>query len=455
MGSSTYQRLPDNVIYNVVATCDEDGYADLTTNPFIISSSSSKKRNESSMNCRIDIISPEHHFQSTGSMKLIGHSTRKYKKLSWKISLDEKKFFGRKTLEMRGIANEVSLMREKVASHLYNAVDVPTQEGAYARLFINGDVYGLYLLADHLDKEWIGAYIHGNEQSQIGIDYKLSSSTPNGPFCNLRYLGDDYKLYVKASTYSVNNYDSGAIDTKSESSKWSSLVTFTKLFDDWVETYKNDKSDTAVKELKKFLNIESTLRLMAMDTLIMPINNFFLFTSSTSLYYNPERKNYQFIPYEFEQVLLGSYGDASMNPNNYISDCITWVNYREDVNEHYFTNNLLSHPQIKKRYDVILAEILSTTYDDKCMNQYIQSLGDLIRDDVQWNIDAVKNLDIPYDGKIKSMTMKKFEDSISYRHRTSDNRDYFELGDFVATRGKKCRAYTVDVDTSDNTNISD
>ena len=375
-------------------------------------------------------------------MKIVGWGSRKYKKLSWNFKFSDGTFLGRKAIKMRGIANDPSLMREKLATEVYKSVGVPVQEGAYARLFINGDTYGLYLMNDSFNKRWIGAYIHGNEDASIGISYKMDSSTPDGPYADFRYLGTNYKKYTEEGCYEVDSFNDEIIDKKDYKTLYQPLIDFTKLYSDWVNTYKNDKSDEAVKALQKFLDIDAVLRLMVVDTLILPLDNFWLISSNTALYYNSERNNYNLIPYDFDQSLVGSWDTRYLNPTNYIKDCGTWANYDESLYEHYFTNNLLAHPLIRNRYDTILAEATRSTFDSNVVAEFLQNVHDLIQEDALWNFNAVNTLNIPYKGKVKSFTLKEFERSLNYKHNGNEIRSEYELWEYVDVRSGYCRAYT-------------
>eukprot|EP00833_Pecoramyces_ruminatium_P011498 jgi/Orpsp1_1/1185530/evm.model.c7180000094265.1 len=456
MGSKKYQPIPDNVIYTVYAECEETGYANVTTNPFF---NGREIRNEMKVPCSFNIISPDSTFESEGTIRLIGFGSRTYKKLSWSMQFSDKKFYGRKTVKMRGLASDDSFMREKLATSLYKSAGVPVQEGAYARLIINDDIYGLYLISDTLNKKWLSNYVHGDDKAKIGFSYKLISSTPNGPYCDLKYYGEDYEVYEDMGVYEVDEFEKENVDPEDESTQWTYLINFTKLFKQWIEKYENDTSDKAVEELEKFLNLESLLRLMAIDTLILPLDNFWLIMSNSEIYYNPDDKRYQFLPFDFDQSLVGSWEISSLNPNNYIKDCITWANYDESINDHYFINNLLKHPQIKERYDIILAKISNNTFDAKTINEYLKSIASLIRDDIQWNIDANNNLNIPYDGDITYLTLDQFDSNYSYRERNKkDNervRDSYELQEFVNIRGDYCRAYTANIKNYENSKIID
>lgn len=454
MGTSKFQPFPKNVIYNIYAKCDEAGYNDISKNPFIYGDK--KVRNENFVNCTFNIISPKEVYSSDGTIHVIGYGSRLYKKISFGFKFN-KNFLGRKAIKVRAMAGDPSLVREKVSSELFKAVGVPTQEGTYARLFINNDIYGLYSIIDSLSSKWIKSYVHGNEKAKIGFSYQLVSSPPEGPYCDLKYKGDNYEAY---NSYTLDEYDEKDIKTNDTQEKWNSLISFTKMYDQWVKTYSSDTTNKGVEELKKFLNIESTLRLMAIETLLLALDNFFLVSSNSAIYYNPERKNYQFIPFDFDQTMNGSRKNR-MIPENYMSDCITWVNKDDGVYyDHYFTNNLLKHPKIKERYDVILAIITRSAFVPDTISSYVNAVESLIDEDVQWSFSCIDNLNIHSAGYVNKYTYEEHKSNleygtIEYEENVKDEDIVFGVRGWVEKRGDGCRAYTANVDTSKNENISD
>ncbi|OUM65802.1 hypothetical protein PIROE2DRAFT_7128 [Piromyces sp. E2] len=454
MGSEKFQPIPNNIIYNLYAKCNEKDYSFMTDEPFEENTGSSNNLN---VNCTFTIISPKTTFQSPGTIHLIGWGSRKYKKLSWSVKLDEK-FMGRKAFKLRAMPNEPTLIRERLATELYHAAGVPTQQGTYARVFINGDTYGLYTLVDSFSKNWIQGVVHGDTKAKIGVSYKLYV---NGRTCsNFKYLGENYKSYYKTGTYQLDEFDKSVIDPTDEAAKWAPLIRFTKLYRDWNNKYAKDPSEAAIKALAKFLNIESLLRLMAIETLTAAFDNFWLYSSNAALYYNPERDNYQFISYDYDQSLGGWQFNEDVNYQTLIEDCITWAHPDDTVIDHSFINGLLSHPQIIERYKVILAKLSRSTFDPKTVSKYVHALADLIREDVSWNFEAIDKLHIAYDGHVNHYTFEDFESNLAYTpiHSVKDYRydnALYGLMEWVEKKGDGCRAYTHHTDIQHDVNISD
>lgn len=452
MGTNKYKPFPDE-IFNIYAECDPNVYGVFTADPHF-KLEENKIYEKTPANCTITIVSTNNVFQYDGSIHLIGYGSRLHKKLSWSMKFG-KKFYGRNTIKLRAMANDPSLIREKFASDLYKSAGVPVQECTYARLLINNDNYGLYTMIDSLNGKWIKNYVHGDNKAQIGFAYKLDSAHPDGNFADLRYISDDYKDYTSLYTYRVDEYEGDKTNPLDPATQFQRLVQFTKLYHDWVATYGKDNSDKAVTELEKFLNVESLLRLLAVDTLTMATDNFFVVNSNSDLYYNPQKNNYQVLPFDFDNSLCGPSDNILISPEGYMDDCITWVNYDEAKYEHYFTNNILSHPQLKDRYDVILSKISNYPFNKDVISQYVRAVADLIREDVKWNFELMDNLSIKHDGIQKHFTEADFENNLINRNLDlatfkKDGVIQVDFMQYVEMRGDKCRAYTANVDVSKN-----
>ncbi|KAG4092344.1 hypothetical protein H8356DRAFT_1704236 [Neocallimastix lanati (nom. inval.)] len=445
MGTEKYEPFPKNEIYNVFAKCNEDQYNDRKNNPFL----EGKQRNDELVNCTISIVTPEKVYQSNGNIHLSGYGSRLYKKLSWVIKLDNK-FMGRNTIKIRAVANDATLMRDKLTADLYRAMGVPVQEGTYARVIINKDVWGLYTIVDNHNKKWYANYIHGNNKSRVGTSYKMVSSHPVGPFADLKYLGDDPLNYSGAGSYGVDEVDeadpeANALDT---STKWNRLIKFVKLFDEWNKKYQNDNSDAAIEALNKFLDVEQTLRMMAVDALTMGYDNFWYVQSNTLIYYNPQADKYQFIPYDFDEALKGR--NDLFDFEVVKDDCLTWANIPETGSDQYFTKAILAHPQIKARYDVVLAAASRRLFTVDSVSPYIDAISNLIKEDVEWNFNLANNYTSSYDGLVNHFTLKNFNDAtnigkVPYDRDVTPDEVVYGLKRYIQMRGDGCRAYTKDV----------
>jgi len=363
---------------------------------------------------------------------------------------------------MRAMANDPSLVREKFASELYKSAGIPVQECTYARLFINGDSYGLYTMSDSLNRKWLKNYIHGDSKAAIGYAYKMDSSWPEGPYADFKYKSDDFNEYREEWTYFVDEYEKpkGAKIEQEDPKNWEHLIKFIKLYRDWVNKYSNDTSDVAVQELEKFFNVESLIRLLAVESLTVASDNFWLVMSNSDLYYNAEKQYYQILPFDFDRLLSGPLDNTLIDPEGFMGDCINWAYYDESTIDHYFTRNIMKHPQIKNRYDFILAKLSKYNFDKRVIHNYIEKLTELIKEDVAWTFEQNDKLSIPYKGLVNHYTQKDFDNNMVNQNKNlsefkkvnegEDDSIQVDFMQFVEMRGDSCRAYTSTIDIEKN-----
>ncbi|KFE63149.1 hypothetical protein DB31_2742 [Hyalangium minutum] len=86
-------------------------------------------------------------------MRLRGNSSRGWPKKSWRIDLgSSEQYKGRKKLNLLSEWREQTMMLEKLAYDMLEAMNVPVSRATYVRLVINGEYQGVYLDTDRVDK---------------------------------------------------------------------------------------------------------------------------------------------------------------------------------------------------------------------------------------------------------------------------------------------------------------
>jgi len=438
-GTEKYKDFPKNEIYTLYAKCDDAAYTNLKHNPFINGS----HKNENFANCTINFITPKESETRDGTLQLVGYNSRLYKKLSWKIKLD-KKILGRKTIKVRALASDPTLMRDKLTSELLRSVGVPAYSGTYIRVMINDDIWGLYSIVDTIGGKWISSNIHGNDDARVGFNYKMYSSVPNGPFASLRYLGDAANKYENSGSYEADEIDE--LDTEAPH-QFYRLAQFTKMFENWVNTYDNDQSAAAVQALEKFFDLESLLRQMVIEALTVAYDNFWAQLGNFAVYYNPEKNRYQIIPYDFDGTFYGSNG-SSYYASDYLSDCIGWAD--NTLPDKYFVNHIMKHTLIKDRYNQIMSQVVNKLYSVETISPFIDGVTKLIREDVEWNFELIDDLDSAIPGYKNHFTIKNFDDNtnfamVNYDSSINYNDAHYGLKQFIQTRGGYCKAYAESV----------
>ncbi|KAF9324223.1 hypothetical protein BG006_000739 [Podila minutissima] len=74
-------------------------------------------------------------------------------------------FFHRPNIKLRSMVMDPTMMREKLYIDMLNSAGIPTQQGAWVRLFINNEPYGLYLIIDDIKRSFRKQTVHGGDAS--------------------------------------------------------------------------------------------------------------------------------------------------------------------------------------------------------------------------------------------------------------------------------------------------
>ena len=173
-------------------------------------------------------------------------------KKSFKLDIDEfvagQDIDGLDKLNLNNCFLDPSFVREKAAYELCEFMGMATGRTNYAALYINGSYWGLYLLVEQQDQEFIesrwGAGENGN----------LWKGEPNG---SLEYLGASESAY----------YSSFELKTNEEVNDWSDLV-------DFVDQLNNTPLSDLPDSLHNRLDVNSALAMLAIDNFVVNLDSY-------------------------------------------------------------------------------------------------------------------------------------------------------------------------------------
>jgi len=194
------------------------------------------------------------HFDDIG-VRFKGNSSymsyNGYKK-SFKLDIDEytpgQTIYGLDKLNLNNGFLDPSLVREKCAYELCDAVGLPTERTNYAAVYINGTYWGLYVLIEQFDQEFIESRFGPGEEGN------LWKGEPHG---SLEYLG------VTESSY----YDDYELKTNEDINDWSALV---ELTDKLNNTALTDLPDT----LHNLIDVNSAMAMIAIDNFVVNLDSY-------------------------------------------------------------------------------------------------------------------------------------------------------------------------------------
>ncbi|ORX84649.1 hypothetical protein BCR32DRAFT_230296 [Anaeromyces robustus] len=84
-----------------------------------------------------------------------GNSSKMYSKLSYNLNIKSGTLFGSKQLRLRSEPVDPAFIREKLAYDLHTVIGLPSLSANFAKLYINDEYMGFYLLRDAFKSKWV------------------------------------------------------------------------------------------------------------------------------------------------------------------------------------------------------------------------------------------------------------------------------------------------------------
>ena len=267
---------------------------------------------------------------------------------SFKVDINEyvsgQKFFGLKKFTLQNSFNDPSYMREVIAYELMDEMGVPTPEHAYVNFYVNGELFGLYLMVEAVDGEFIEKHF-GNSNGDL---YK-----PDGTGSDLLWLGDDIQSYTDINLQTnEDTTDNGA-------------------FINFVESL--DKGETSAIE------VDTLLRYMSVSTSL----------SNLDSYHGPLAHNYyiydddgvfSILPWDFNE----SFGTFAMDCNGvdvrelFIDEPVSGA-----LSERPLIANVFAEQSNLDTYHSYLTQLINGSLSSDTFNARVNEIADLIREHVQ------------------------------------------------------------------------
>ncbi len=208
-------------------------------------------------------------------------------KRSFNISLDmadkEQRIDGYKTLNLLNSHGDPSMMSSVVYSHIARQY-LPAPKANFVHVVVNGESWGLYDSVQQFDKQFLAENFGGSK----GTRWKVSGS-PNGDG-GLRYLGDNLEEYKSRFEMKSNDGEK----------EWNSLVQLCK-------TLNETPLDQLVSQLDPILDIDGTLKFLALDVVLANGDGYWTRASDYNLFRDEDGK-FHLIPHDMNEAFALAHG---------------------------------------------------------------------------------------------------------------------------------------------------
>ncbi|KAI1289111.1 hypothetical protein EDD11_009390 [Mortierella claussenii] len=362
------QAFDDSLIGTIHLTPDPAAFADMVANPL--------DEERKAIRAGFRFINANTVYSTAEvKLKVSGHGSRKFKKLSLKVKFAEDKgetFFDRPIIKLRSESNDPAVMREKLYIDALNSVGVTTTQGAWVRVYVNEKPFGFHLMVEDIDLPFLrGTIHHGNsEPKELGALYKMGSHVV-GQEATLQYTGPktaDYNQEVYAN-------DNLGVNTKDE--PLAQLISFMKDLQEYDPTLPG-----GIKFWSSRLDLDGYLRSMAMEYLAGAWDAYWWKGNNYFLYFNPTLARWQFIPTDFDSTFSdGGLADVLTTYKKFAARRLS----RSGKDHPLITKLIYKNKEINTLFEQILLNIVKGVFNPTVLEPRIDIYEKMIEDEVKWD----------------------------------------------------------------------
>ncbi len=223
------------------------------------------------------------HFRGMSSYMGVPAGYKRSLNLSFDFVDKNQRLNGYRTLNLLNAHEDDSFMSSVLYSHIARQY-LPAPKANFVRVVINGEDWGVYANVEQFNKDFIKA----NYGTELGNRWKVRGNP--GADGGLRYLGDELEPYRQRFT----------IKSRDEEKAWHDLIALCRT----LEQTPPDKLEAALDPL---LDIDGTLKFLALDVALVNNDGYWVRSSDYSLYQDPAGR-FHVIPADMNESFRGGGG---------------------------------------------------------------------------------------------------------------------------------------------------
>ncbi|KAG0346122.1 hypothetical protein BG004_002411 [Podila humilis] len=309
-----------------------------------------------------------------------GKSSKEHSKQAFAFKFDtdyNQTFFSRPNIKLRSMVQDPTMMREKLYIDMLNSVGVPTQQGAWVRLFVNDAPYGLFLMVDDIKPSFLKQTVHqGNPFVKTGSLIQMNAWKTKA---TLEYLGPTTASYDPNTYISQNEGNNPPNDLLGELIKFmADLRDFNPATTPNPIGYFNETR----------LDLDGFLRSMALEYLMGGFDMYWWQGSNYFMYKNPTMAapagKWQFIPTDMD----GTFGSGY--PYSNIPSYTKWADFTQPAMgaRPLVQKLILDNGEIGALWKQIVKEIVQTAFKPQALMPRIKVYNQMLQLDAQWDLST-------------------------------------------------------------------
>ena len=330
-----------NIVGTLSITISDENWQDILDNPL------DEEYHETSITFNgVTLDSVAIRTKGGSSLSSVAQSTSD--RYSFKLDINEyvdgQKFFGLKKFTLQNSFNDPSYMREVIAYELMDEMGVPSPEHAYVNFYVNGELFGFYLMVEAID----GEFLENHFDNSNGDLYK-----PDGVGSDLKWINAD-----------IGSYSDINLQTNEKSTDNGAFINF-------VENLDQGATDN--------VDVDTLLRYMSVSTALSNLDSYH--GSLAHNYYVYEQDGvFSILPWDFNEA----FGSFNMGCNGvdirdlYIDEPVSGA-----MSERPLVNNVFANAEYLATYHEYLWQLIEGSLTVEAFSLRVNTIADLIREHVE------------------------------------------------------------------------
>jgi hypothetical protein len=218
-------------------------------------------------------------FRGNSSYMMVPRGSKRSLNLSFDATDREQSLLGYRSLNLLNANGDPTLVRTALFSHVARAY-LPAPQANFMRVAINGELWGTYLNVEQVNRE----FFRNRSIASPAARWKV----PGSPMARggLEYLGDSIAPY--RSRFEIK--------TRDDSASWQGLIALTRVLN-------TTPLDRLAAALEPLLDIDETLRFLAVDMALVNSDGYWARGSDYTLYRDPVGR-FHVMPHDMNEALV-------------------------------------------------------------------------------------------------------------------------------------------------------
>lgn len=287
-------------------------------------------------------------------LRFRGNTSRDKFKKSFKVSFNTfepgRKLYGVEKMNLNAEVNDPSMVRSFSTWELYHQMGLVAPRSNHIELYINGEYYGLYQNAEHIDEEFADTWFG----SKVGNLYKCSYPA------NLDYISnnpDDYKV----APWGTRTYE---LKTNEEQDDYSDISEFIIFLNQAPEI------DFQCR-FSEYFDVFSYIKIAAVDVLTGNWDGYIYNQNNFYLYHNVLTNQIEYIPYDVDNTWGIDWLDRNWSNRN----IYTWS---QTSAPRPLYNRIMDNDVFRDIFSWHIQNMLSNSYGTEDHIAAIESVHDFI-----------------------------------------------------------------------------